>query len=224
MSTPTLSAAKQAGEPTVSIRTTAVVLSVAWVPLALGETLLGDLDALADVETVAAGSGWITVAGLLHIVSGALLAHAAVGLHARLRGRLVGQVAASLTLIVAACLGAFGMLHLMALETAGSGLDPAAMDAFLGRLAEAPGWWSVPVAVVGLLGLPVLALTCLALAHAGWVRWWGPGVVSAAAIAHFSFGSGMAEIGAHWAVAIGLVIVAIDLLRAPRSGTPATQS
>jgi hypothetical protein len=224
VSTPTLSAAKQSGEPTVRIRTTAVVLGVAWVPLAIGETLLGDLDALADVETVAAGSGRIAVAGLLHIVTGALLAYAAVGLHARLRGRLFGQVAASLTLIVAVCLGAFGMLHLMALEAAASSLDPAAMDEFLGRLSEAPGWWSVPVAVVGLLGMPVLALTCLALARAGWVRWWGPGVVSAGAVAHFSIASGVAEIGAIWAVAVGLAIVAIDLLRAPRSGTPATHS
>jgi hypothetical protein len=196
-------------------RATAVVLGLSWVPLALGETLLGDLDALPDVATVAGGSGRIATAGLLHIVSAVLLGYAAVGLLARLRGHVLGRIPATLLLVVAPCLGAFGMLHLLALETTATGLDPAAMDAFLDRLSAAPGWWSIPVAVVALLGLPLLALTCLALARTGAVRWWGPVLVAAAAVGHFAGVSGVTEVASHWTAAAGLALVAIDLIREP---------
>jgi hypothetical protein len=196
-----------------AIRGTAVVLGLAWLPLAVAETLLGDLDALSDVATVAGGSGRIAAAGLLQIATGVLLAAAAVGLMGA-GGRLVQRVAAGAVLVVGVCLGAFGMLHLLALETAADGLDPAAMNAFLDRLSTAPGWWAVPVGIVGLLGLPAVAVTCLALARAGAVRWWGPGLVSAAAIAHFALAPGAVEIAAQWAMAAGLALVAVDLFRA----------
>lgn len=194
-------------------RGTALALALCWVPFAVAETLLGELDALRDVPTVAGGAGRVAAAGLLHVLSGVLLAYAAAGLLARLRGRLGGQVGAALVLVLSTCVGAFGMLHLLALETTAADLDPTAMNAFLDRLAAAAGWWSVPVGFVGLLGVPVVALTCLALARAGAVRWWGPVVVTAAAVLHVSGGSGALEIAAHWAVAVGLVVVAVDLTR-----------
>jgi hypothetical protein len=218
--THTRAAAGQHSAVPPGIRGTAVVLGLAWLPLAVAETLLGDLDALPDVLTVAGGSDRIATAGLLHIVTGVLLAIAAVGLWTRSGSQLARRVTAVAVLVVSVCLGAFGMLHLLTLETAADGLDPVAMNAFLDRLSDAPGWWSVPVAVVGLLGAPVLAVTCLVLARAGAVRWWGPGLVSAAAVAHFAVASGVVEIAAQWALAVGLAVVAVELFRTPEGVPP----
>jgi hypothetical protein len=209
------------GDLPLSGRATALALGLSWVPIAVAETLLGDLDALDDVAAMAGGAGRIASAGLLHVLSGVLLAYAAVGLLARLRGRTGGRIGATLVLVLSTCFGAFGMLHLLALETTAADLDPAAMNAFLDRLSEAPGWWSVPVGVVGLLGMPVMALTCLALARSGAVRWWGPAVVTAAALVHFAGLSGALEIAAQWGVVAGLTIVAFDLTRAVRSARTA---
>jgi hypothetical protein len=225
---PRPSAEAPAHEPDLPLspRTLAVTLGLSWVPLALGETLLGDLDALDDVHAIAAGSAAIATAGLLHCLSGILLAFAGAGLLARMRKGVAGRVVAGLVLVVAVCLGAFGMLHLLALETAGPDLEPSAMNAFLQRLSEAPGWWSVPVGFVALLGLPVLAATCLWLGRAGAVRWWGPGAVTAAAVAHFALGSGTAEIVSLWVAAAGLLLVGVDLARPVRTRrrTPDTDS
>lgn len=212
--TPTPTAGLQEhGDLPLSARATALALGLGWLPIAAAETLLGDLDALDDVAAMASGAGRIASAGLLHVLSGVLLAYAAVGLLARLRGRIGGRIGATLVLVLSTCLGAFGMLHLLALEATAADLDPAAMNAFLDRLSEAPGWWSIPIAVVGLLGVPVVALTCLALARAGAVGWWGPAVVTVAAVAHFVGGSGTIEIAAHWAVAVGLLTITIELTR-----------
>jgi hypothetical protein len=219
-STPTAPAGGH-GDLLLPARATALALGLCWVPLAIGETVLGELDALPDVATIAGGSSRIAAAGLLHIVSGVLLAYAAVGLLARLRGRLLGRIGAVLVLVLSTCLGAFGMLHLLALETTAADLDPTAMNAFLDRLSLAPGWWSVPVGIVGLLGLPVVALTCLAVARTGVVRWSGPVVVTAATVLHFAGLSGALEVAAHWGVAVGLTLVAIDLSRPAQASLPA---
>lgn len=225
---PRPSAEAPAREPDLPLgpRTLAVTLGLSWIPLALGETLLGDLDALDDVHAMAAGSAAIATAGLLHCLSGILLAFAGAGLLARMRTGVAGRVLAGLVLVVAVCLGAFGMLHLLALETVGPDLEPSAMNAFLQRLSDAPGWWSVPVGFVALLGLPVLAATCLWLGRAGAVRWWGPGAVTAAAVGHFALGTGTTEIVSLWVAAAGLLLVGVDLTRPVRTRrrTPDTDS
>jgi hypothetical protein len=84
----------------------------------------------------------------------------------------------------------------------------------------------VPVGFVALLGLPVLAAACLWLGRAGAVRWWGPGAVTAAAVAHFALGSGTAEIVSLWVAAAGLLLVGVDLARPVRTRrrTPDTDS
>lgn len=205
-------------------RAVAAALGAAWAPLALGETLLGDLDALDDVALVADGSARIAAAGLLHCASGVLLAYAAVGLTARLRRRLIGRVAAWLLLVAAVCLGAFGMFHLVALETASAGLDPAAMNAFLERFSVAPGYWALPLAVIGLLAYPLLTVVCVSLARAGIVRWRGPAIAAAATVAHAVGGQGLTELLAGWVMTAGLALVAVDLAprgRAVRHGASA---
>lgn len=203
--------------PALGTPAVAVPLALSWAAVAAAETLLGDLDALTDVASVSAGAGRVAAAGLLHVLAGVLLAVGAVGLLGLLRGRLVGRIAAGLVVGSAVCLGAFGMLHLLAVEVAAPDLDAAAMDAFLARLSTEPGWWALPVAVVALLALPALAVACLSLARADRVRWWGGAVVAVAAVGHAVLGDGWTEVAAHWLAAAGLAVVALDLVRAARS-------
>jgi hypothetical protein len=182
---------------------TVVGLGGCWVALALAETLLGDLDALSDAATLAEGQGRVAAAGLLHVLAGFLLALGLVGLGARAcasRLTVAGLVGAAL---LASCLGAFGMLHLLSLEMVDE--DLAKLQGF--------GTWGVPVLVVGLLGTWLLLLLLAGLARSGHAPWWSVGMVLVGSLLHLFGWNELAEVSSHWIVALGLVGAATVVAR-----------
>jgi hypothetical protein len=197
-----------------------IAFGAAWVAVATAETLLGSRDALDDVAVIGASAGRIAAAGLIHVMAGALLAGALAVLAAPAWRTVLGRVGWVLAAVTAPCLGAFGMLHLLAVETAAPGLDAAAMQQFLvDRLSAAPGPWGVPVlfvAFVGTFALPVLAA---GLARARVAPWAAAAVAGAGAVLHF-FGGGVEalEVASHWVLAAGLAWAAVGLWRAVSVG------
>lgn len=181
----------------------AVGLGGCWIAMALAETVLGDLDALRDAATLSEGRSRVVAGGLLHVASGVLLVLGLAGVAPRTRSsRLLalGVVAAAL---LAACLGAFGMLHLLALEMDDAGL--ARLDRF--------GAWGVPLVVVALLGTWLLVLLLAGLARAGDAPWWPVGPVAAGAVLHFLALGDATEVASHWLVAAGMVAATAALVR-----------
>jgi hypothetical protein len=182
---------------------TLVGLGTCWVALALAETLLGDLDALGDAATLADGQGRVAAAGLLHVLAGFLLVLGLVGLGTRAeasRLTAVGLVGAAL---LAASLGGFGMLHLLALEMVDEDLDK--LQGF--------GTWGVPVLVVGLLGTWLLLLLLVGLARGGDVPWWTVGTVLVGSLMHLFGWNELAEVSSHWLVAAGVAGAAAAVAR-----------
>lgn len=177
-----------------------VGLGCSWVALALGETVIGELDALDSASELAANSGRVVAAGLLHVLSGVLLTFGVMGLAERMRESTFVRVSALLCGVLATCLGAFGMLHLLALEMDDSSL--ANTQGF--------GAWGVPIIVVALLGAFLLVLLMASLARLGVVPWWAVGVAFAGAALHLVGGF---EVGSHWLIAVGMLAGALSLGR-----------
>lgn len=191
--------------PTTTARTPPVLAGIglggSWIALALGETVIGELDALESSATLAASSGRVVTAGLLHVLAGVLLTYGLVGLANRVQQSTLMKISVLLTGLLATCLGAFGMLHLLALE-----MDDATLEKTQGF-----GAWGVPVLVVALLGAFVLVLLLASLARLGAVPWWTVGLTFAGAVLHLFGGSGLTEVAAHWLIAAGMLSAAVSL-------------
>lgn len=177
-----------------------------WVAVALAETLLGGLDALPSATELAAGSGRVTSAGLLHLLGGMLLALGLIGVAGRAWATVLGRIGLLSGIALTAGLGAFGMLHLMALE-----LPDAQLRAFDGF-----GAWGSPILIVlfGMtLGLPLLVA---GLARSRDVPWWAVGIVVAGSLLHFFGGTELTESLSHIVFASGLLIAAVAAGRGGR--------
>ncbi|WP_153394589.1 hypothetical protein [Ornithinicoccus halotolerans] len=176
-------------------------LGGSWIAFALAETVIGELDALHSAAELAANGGRVTTAGLLHIVAAVLLTYALMGLVGQGRRNMPARAGALLCGVLAPCLGAFGMLHLLALEMNDSGLE---------RL-QGFGAWGLPVFVAAFLGPFLLLLLLAGLARGGEVPWWAAAVVGVGAVLHFFSGSGVVEVVSHWLIAAGMVAGALRL-------------
>lgn len=202
----------------------AVGLTGFWVAVAAAETLLGDgQDALDDVAMISRSSSLITGAGLLHWLAGVLLVVALAGLAPLLWSSRVARVGWWLSLTMTSSLGAFAMLHLLALETAAPGLDPVAMNEFLvDRLGAGAGPWIGPMLFVGLLGpVSVLVLLC-GVVRVGLGSWLAPALFGAGAVVHAAVPGELVETGSHWLMAAGTTVAAHGIWRARRDAREVT--
>jgi hypothetical protein len=189
----------------------AICFGGTWVAFALGETVIGELDALESAAALAADSGRVATAGLLHILAGVLLTLGLMGLWDQVRAKAVARIGALLCAALAPCLGAFGMLHLLALE-----MDDIALERLQGF-----GVWGVPVIVVALLGPFMLTVLLAGLARLGHIPWWAVALTGGGALLHLfggalldSFlGNGVSEIVSHWLIAGGMVTASVSLAR-----------
>jgi hypothetical protein len=209
----------------------ALSLGGVWLAVAVAETVRGNLGALDDVQAIAEGSDRLTTAGGLHLVAGVCLAYALVGLAPLLwgAGRLPrtglsrwGWWASS---IAVPCFGAFGMLHLLAIEAAAPGLDGAAMQQFLVERLGGGGAWNIPVAVAAIV-MPFIMLALLyGLARADVVSWWAPFLVAFGAVVHAFGWTSWVDIASHWLIAVGGIVATIGLWRSTTTPwTPALRS
>lgn len=193
----------------------AVGIGGMWVAAAMAETLLSNgQDDFNDVGMIADNYALIAGAGLLHWASGILLLIGLAGLAPLLWARRLGRAALLLTAPLAVGLGAFGMLHLLVLETAAKGLNGPAMNQFLiERLGEGNGPWIIPILFVAVLG-PwsfLLLLVCLAREHlAGWVA---PALFAAGAVTHMAVPGELVESASLWVMAAGALVAAWGILR-----------
>lgn len=186
-----------------------------WVALATAETLLGNgLDALNDVLMIRSGAGRITTAGLLHLLAAVLLGFGLIGLAPVVRDGVTARIGWVLSVVGVPCLGAFAMLHLLAVEVAAPGLPGHAMNRFLvDRLGQAGGPWLVPVLYVAfLLGIG-LVLLVVGLARLGRVPWVAVGILTAGVALHAFGGTEVTETVSHWMEAAGLVLAALGVAR-----------
>lgn len=181
----------------------AVGLGGSWIAFALGETVIGELDALDSAVELAANNGRVVIAGMLHVLAGVLLTYGLVGLADQVRESVLVRVSALLVGLLATCLGAFGMLHLLALE-----MDDSTLEKTQGF-----GAWGAPVFVVAFLGAFLLVLLLASLARIGAVPWWAVGVTFAGAVLHLLGGSDLTEVASHWLIAAGMVAGAVRLAR-----------
>lgn len=196
-------------------RTMAVLgLGSFWIALAAAETILGSLDALDNVSDLAAGQGRVVTAGLLHVLSGVLLLLGLCGVAPLAWRSRLSRTGWLMTAVMAGTLGAFGMLHLLAAETAARGLDPVAMQAFLVERLGGFGAWSVPLVFLVLLGPWGVALLLAGLARRGAVPWAAFGTVVLGALVHLLWASELGEVISHWVMAAGVVLAATALARA----------
>jgi hypothetical protein len=186
-----------------------------WIALAIAETLLGNgLDALDDVLMIRANSGRIATAGLLHLVTAVLLGFGLVGLAPLVRGSVTARVGWVLSMIGVPCLGAFAMLHLLALEVAAPELAADAMNQYLvDRLGQAGGPWLVPILYAAFIGGIGFILLVVGLARLGLVSWVAVGVVAAGVVLHAFGGTEVTETVSHWMEAAGLVLAAFGVAR-----------
>jgi hypothetical protein len=192
-----------------------IAFGMAWAVMATAETLLGDLDALDDVAVIAAHSGQIAAAGLLHVLAGALLVWGLAAVAGLAWHTVPGRIGWVVTAVTAPGLGAFGMLHLLAVETAAPGLDAAAMQQFLvERLSEAPGAWAVPMLVVAFFGAFALTALVAGLARSGVASWGATALLAAGAVVHLVGGGvDLLEVAGNWGTAVGLAWAAVDVWR-----------
>jgi hypothetical protein len=209
-------------------RIAAVALGTAWAVMATAETIIGDLDSLDDLAAMTAGSSTIAAAGLLHLLAAALLGVALAGLVPVMwagRRSVVGRTGWSVALAAVPCLGAFGMLHLLAVETTADGLDPGAMEEFLiERLTDSAGPWAVPVLIMALLLPWALVLLAGGLTRLGVASWIAAALVALGALLHaFDPGDSWIEFAGHWVIAAGLAVAAVGVwrLRSDTSPIPA---
>lgn len=201
----------------------AIGLTGFWLAVAAAETLLGDgQDALDDVAMISRSSSLITGAGLLHWLAGVLLVVALVGLAPLVWPSRVGRAGWWLSLTMTTSLGAFAMLHLLAVETAAPGLDPVGMNEFLvDRLGAGAGPWIGPMLLVGLLGpVSVLVLLC-GVVRVGLSSWLAPALFGAGAVVHMAVPGEVVETGSHWLMAAGTIVAGHRTWRARRDGREA---
>ncbi len=118
-----------------------------------------------------------------------------------------------MTAFMAVILGAFGMLHLLAAETAASGLDSEAMQTFLVERHGGFGFWAVPLVFVALLGPWSVALLLAGLARRGAVSWAAIAVLVVGALVHLFWASELVEVISHWVMAAALVLAAAGLAK-----------
>lgn len=187
-------------ERVVPPRTFALVgLGGSWIAVALAETVLGGLDALPSAAELAAGTTRVTVAGMLHLLGGVLLAVGLVGTAGSAWTTVLGRIGLLSGVVLSVGLGGFGMFHLMALELPDEQLR--AFDGF--------GPWGLPILTVlfGMtLGLPLLVA---GLARSGHVPWWPLGIVVAGSLLHFFGNTGWSEPLSHGVFALGLLSAAL---------------
>jgi len=195
-------------------RTTALAYAGSLGCLATAETVVGDLDQLDSVTAIADGSSRLVVMGLIHLVGGFLLAVALVGLAQLVRGSVLGGLGWWVLAFTVPCVGAFAMLHLLAVETAAEGMDAAAMGEFLTeRLGQGAGAWAVPVAVFALLAPVAHVLLTVALARRGVIAWAAPVLVLLGMVGHAVIGSGTSEIVSLWVLAAGAAVAGYGMWR-----------
>jgi hypothetical protein len=156
----------------------------------------------------------LTVSALLLLVSGMLMAPAAVAIlhQARDRGAVLANAGA-----VLAVLGGFGhagiaMFYLFALPLPGG--DPAEMVSYVDRLNE--------TAAVGAVAFPLIMCFGLGILVLGWAAWragtvglWAPGVVTIAVLAELvlPFSSNAVAIPALIAVTVVFGTIGVRVLR-----------
>lgn len=188
----------------------AVGLAGFWLVIASAETLLGDgQDALDDVGMIADNSGLISGAGLLHWLAGVLLVVALAGLAPLVWSSRLARIGWWLTVTMTTSLGAFAMVHLLAVQTAAPGLDPVAMNEFLvDRLGSGAGPWIGPMLFVGILGPVSVMILLSGVARAGLASWISPALFAAGGIIHAVLPGELVEAGSHWLMASGPVLAA----------------
>ncbi|HZI96191.1 MAG TPA: hypothetical protein VFD41_01550, partial [Actinomycetales bacterium] len=194
----------------------AAALVVGHWPVAVGEALIGDLDAVDDLAAINDAAGQVVLAGLMHLLGGFVLAGMALGvvLVVQRRGAALARVGGILGLLAAVSAGGFAMFHLLLVEYAHQELDRAAMSEFAAlRLNEGAGWWALPVVLI-LVVLPAAELLMLAgLARARLTPWWAIGVYLAGFVLHAVGWSNTVEVGSHAVMAAGLTIAGVSLAR-----------
>lgn len=196
----------------------AVALAAVWVVMASAELVLGPLDALDNVEAMADGSARIATGGLLHLLAAVILTIVVVGVPSLLWRSVLGRIGWWLTLIAVPCLGAFGMLHLLALETAAEGLDGTAMEQFLvQQLGEGGGLWSVPVLITAMVLPFALVLLLVGLARSSSITWIAPALFAVGAIVHLLVPGEVVEVASHGIMAAGTVTAGISMWMRSRS-------
>src|SRR5680860_1466754 len=116
----------------------AAALVVGHWPVAVGEALIGDLDAVDDLAAINDAAGQVVLAGLMHLLGGFVLAGVAMGvvLVVQRRGAALARVGGILGLLAAVSAGGFAMFHLLLVEYAHKELDGAAIS----ELAATRGW------------------------------------------------------------------------------------
>jgi len=211
----------RAGHRPFPVRTAALLgLGGSWIAVAVAETLMSNgVDALDDVAMIAAHRGTLATAGLLHVLGGVLLGLGLTGVAAAAWSSRWSRAGWTLAATGVPCLGAIGMLHLLAVETAAAGLDTVAMNDFLvQRLGGAGGAWALPVGIAALLLPLAVVLLLTGLARAGHLGWVPMGVFTLGMLLHLVLASNeLAEVSSHWLMATGLLLTAVTLWRRERA-------
>jgi len=187
----------------------------AWFAVAAAETLMSNgQDALDDVGMIGENYGPIASAGILHWVGGMLLVVGLVGVAPLVWRSRIGRAGWFLTLPLAVGLGAFAMVHLLALETAAAGLNGEAMNQFLiERLGEGSGPWTILILFVALVGPWSFALLLVGLVLVRQVSWVSPALFAVGAVAHMLLSAELVETMSLWVMAAGGVLAAYGILR-----------
>lgn len=186
----------------------------AWVAVASAESLMSQgQDALDDVGMIGENFSAIASAGLLHWLAGILLAVGLAGAAPLVWASRWGRAGWVLSAILAVSFGAFGMLHLMALETSAPDLDAAAMNQFLlERLGEGTGPWLVPILFAGLLGPWSFFVLLIGMLRVNLVSWVAPTVFMLGAVIHMLVADEMLETASLWIMAAGGLLAAWSML------------
>lgn len=191
----------------------ALALPGSMIAIAVAESLIGDLDQATDVAAISAGGTPLAAGGLLLLLAAVLLGFAAAGLGPLVRRSRTGRIGWFLLMVAIPCGGAFAMFHLALVETGAAGLDPAAMDEFIGERFHGPGPWGAPVAYFAIVGLTSVLLVLVALVRRGIVSAAAPAVFLVGMLMEAFLGDGRSELAAHWVMVVGALVAGVGLWR-----------
>jgi hypothetical protein len=185
-----------------------VAFMLAWLLMATGEALYGDLDGAVDLNDIADASVRFGAGALLQLLAAVMLAGGTAAVMMLIIGRApkLARAGGWLTLTGAVGLGAFAQTHMLFLAMAHSTPDRVALNAFLaGPMSEAGGLWAVAIIIV-ILVLPIgLILLALGTAAAGLTSRWPALLIVAHVIIHLGFDdNGIIEVGSHFVLAAAL--------------------
>lgn len=199
--------------PVPGVRTAGASLVAFLACVAVGETVLGDLDQTDNFAAMTAEPWRLTTGGLILLAGAMLLGVAVAGLARLVWPTVLGKVATVLLAIAVPCGGAFAMFHLALAETVAEGLDPAAMEQFVLQRTSGPGAWGLPVLIFAVGGFLALVLLLTALARQQLVSWRAPSLLVVALVAD-NVGDGAIELAALWLAVVAGLVAAVGLWRA----------